>query len=125
MGTEGAQPEKLPEADDLHLICYTSGTTGEPPNLSFVCRLLYFKKYLLKLKEGNCYSFVLSSFLFSDLGRAKGVMITHRMVVSVIAGFEMDLREVVRVILYLFIYIYISIIYDGLMLVAFVFRTEE
>ncbi|VDN34908.1 unnamed protein product [Dibothriocephalus latus] len=28
LGTAGAQPEKLPEPDDLHLLCYTSGTTG-------------------------------------------------------------------------------------------------
>nr|CDS19167.1 long chain fatty acid coenzyme A ligase 5 [Echinococcus granulosus] len=54
MGKEDAQPGKLPQADDLHLICYTSGTTGRP----------------------------------------KGVMITHRMVVSVISGFDMDLQEV-------------------------------
>ena len=55
MGKEDDRPEKLPEPDDLHLICYTSGTTGLP----------------------------------------KGVMITHRMIVSVVAGFHMDLVHVV------------------------------
>nr|CDS30767.1 long chain fatty acid coenzyme A ligase 5 [Hymenolepis microstoma] len=54
LGVDGAQSGKLPEPDDLHLICYTSGTTGV----------------------------------------AKGVMITHRMIVSVIAGFDMDLQHV-------------------------------
>ncbi|VDL97334.1 unnamed protein product [Schistocephalus solidus] len=54
LGTANAQPEKLPEPDDLHLLCYTSGTTGRP----------------------------------------KGVMITHKMIVAVIGGFDMDLQEV-------------------------------
>jgi len=54
LGSESAQPEKLPSGDDLHLICYTSGTTGI----------------------------------------AKGVMITHRMIVSVISGFDTHLQEV-------------------------------
>ncbi|KAM7541906.1 hypothetical protein Aperf_G00000011121 [Anoplocephala perfoliata] len=53
-GVEGAQPEKLPKPDDLHLICYTSGTTG----------------------------------------KAKGVMITHRMIVAVISGFDLDLKHI-------------------------------
>ncbi|VUZ54938.1 unnamed protein product [Hymenolepis diminuta] len=53
-GVEAARPERLPEPDDLHLICYTSGTTG----------------------------------------KAKGVMITHRMIVAVITGFDMDLQHV-------------------------------
>ncbi|BHF69237.1 hypothetical protein SprV_0301228000 [Sparganum proliferum] len=54
LGRVDARPEKLPEPDDLHLLCYTSGTTGRP----------------------------------------KGVMITHKMIVSVIGGFDMDLQEV-------------------------------
>ncbi len=29
LGQEGAQPDRLPNPDDLHLLCYTSGTTGK------------------------------------------------------------------------------------------------
>lgn len=82
MGKENAQPETLPRPDDLHLLCYTSGTTGK----------YYAFCVLAKFSILLCTSYCCWPL---SLGRAKGVMITHKMIVSVITGFDMDLQQVV------------------------------